>query len=43
MDIGAGGWDGGLAEAFGVPTAALPEILLSRAVFGESVALGALP
>jgi glycerol kinase len=43
MDIGAGAWDPGLCEAFGVPLAALPEILPSSAVFGESVAIGALP
>ena len=43
MDIGAGAWDAGLSAAFGVPLAALPEILPSRAVFGESVAIGALP
>ena len=43
MDIDAGTWDADLAEAFGVPLAALPRILPSRAVFGESRALGALP
>ena len=43
MDIGAGAWDPGLCEAFGVPLAALPEILPSSAAFGESVAIGALP
>jgi glycerol kinase len=42
MDIGAGAWDAELCEAFGVPPAALPEILPSRAVFGQSVAVGAL-
>jgi glycerol kinase len=43
MDIGAGAWDAGLSAAFGVPLAALPEILPSRTIFGESVAIGALP
>ena len=36
MDIDAGAWDAGLCEVFGVPLAALPEILPSRAVFGET-------
>jgi glycerol kinase len=43
MDIDASAWDDGLCEAFGVPRAALAEILPSSAIFGESVALGALP
>jgi glycerol kinase len=43
MDIGAGAWYADLSEAFGVPLAALPEILPSSAVFGESAAIGALP
>ncbi len=43
MDIGAGAWDAGLSEAFGVPMAALPEIRPSSAIFGESMALGSLP
>jgi glycerol kinase len=43
MDIDASAWDDGLCEAFGVPRAALPEILPSRAIFGEGVALGSLP
>ena len=32
MDIGAGAWDPVLCEAFGVPLAALPEILPSSAI-----------
>jgi glycerol kinase len=43
MDIGVAAWDAELCEAFGVPMAALPEILPSRALFGETVATGALP
>ena len=43
MDLAAVAWDPWLAEAFGVPLAALPEIRPSSAHFGETVALGALP
>ncbi len=43
MDLAAVAWDPWLAEAFGVPLAALPEIRPSSARFGETVALGALP
>jgi glycerol kinase len=43
MDLGAVAWDPWLAEAFGVPVAALPEIRPSSADFGRTVALGALP
>jgi glycerol kinase len=43
MDIAAGTWDAGLCTAFGVPLAALPEIMPSRADFARSAPLGALP
>ncbi len=43
MDLAAVAWDPWLAEAFGLPLAALPEIRPSSARFGETVALGALP
>ena len=43
MDLAAVSWDPWLAEAFGVPLAALPEIRPSSARFGETVALGELP
>jgi glycerol kinase len=43
MDLAAVAWDPWLAEAFGLPLAALPEIRASSAHYGESVALGALP
>ncbi len=43
MDLASVEWDPWLAEAFGVPTAALPEIRPSSARFGTTVALGALP
>jgi glycerol kinase len=43
MDLEAGAWSPRLAEAFGVPIAALPEITASSAVVGESVAIGELP
>lgn len=36
-------WDPDLAELFGIPLAALPAILPSSAVYGETVARGALP
>jgi glycerol kinase len=43
MDLTAIEWDSGLAEAFGVPLAALPQIRPSSSYFGETVAMGALP
>jgi glycerol kinase len=43
MDLASVTWDPWLAEAFGVPLAALPEIRPSSTIFGETVALGALP
>jgi glycerol kinase len=43
MDLAAVAWDPWLAEAFGLPLAALPQIGPSSARFGETVALGALP
>ena len=43
MDLAAVAWDPWLAEAFGVPLAALPEIRPSSTRFGETVAVGALP
>lgn len=43
MDLAAVAWDPWLAEAFGVPLAALPEIRPSSARFGETIAVGALP
>jgi len=43
MNLANGAWDPWLAEAFGVPLAALPEIRPSSANFGETVSLGALP
>jgi glycerol kinase len=43
MDLASVAWDPWLAEAFGVPIEALPKIRPSSAVFGETVALGALP
>ncbi len=43
LDISAGAWDDELCEAFGVPASALPEVLPSGAIFGESVAVGTLP
>ncbi len=43
MDLASVAWDPWLAEAFGVPLAALPEIRPSSGRFGTTVALGALP
>ena len=43
MDLAAVAWDPWLAEAFGLPLAALPEIHPSSHVYGRTVALGALP
>jgi glycerol kinase len=41
MDIHAGAWDAGLAGLFGVPAAALPEIVDCAGRFGETGLLGA--
>ncbi len=38
LNISEGRWDAVLLEHFGVPEAALPEILPSSGVFGETVA-----
>ena len=43
MDLATVDWDPWLAEAFGVPLAALPGIGPSSTRFGTTVALGALP
>jgi glycerol kinase len=43
MDLAAVAWDVWLAEAFGIPLAALPEIRPSSSRFGETVAIGKLP
>ncbi|MEX1335800.1 MAG: glycerol kinase GlpK [Candidatus Limnocylindrales bacterium] len=43
MDLAAVAWDPWLAEAFGVPLAALPQIRPSGSIFGETVATGSLP
>ncbi len=43
LNISDGTWDPVLLEAFGVPPAALPEILPSSAIFGETITLGSLP
>jgi glycerol kinase len=43
MDLAAVAWDPWLAEAFGVPLAALPQIRPTSAHFGQTVAMGALP
>ena len=43
MDLAAVAWDPWLAEAFGVPLQALPEIRPSSARFGRTMALGELP
>ena len=43
MDLARVAWDPWLAEAFGVPVAALPQIRPSSARFGETIALGNLP
>ncbi len=43
MDLATVDWDPWLAEAFGIPITALPEIRPSSAHFGTTVALGALP
>ena len=43
MDLAAVAWDPWLAEAFGIPMAALPRIRPSSARFGETVAIGDLP
>jgi glycerol kinase len=41
MDIHRGGWDEGLLDLFGVPRAALPEIVDCAGRFGETALLGA--
>ncbi|WP_129790918.1 glycerol kinase GlpK [Sphingosinicella sp. CPCC 101087] len=38
MDIGSGAWDSGLCDLFGVPMAALPEIVDCAGEYGHSVA-----
>jgi len=43
MDLARVAWDPWLADAFGVPLAALPQIEPSSAHFGETVAIGRLP
>ena len=43
LDISAGAWDAELCEVFGVPAPALPEVLPSGAIYGESVIVGTLP
>ena len=43
LNISERRWDALLLERYGVPEAALPEILPSSGVFGETVALGSLP
>ncbi|MBX9797624.1 glycerol kinase GlpK [Sphingomonas sp.] len=40
MAIGSGGWDDGLIELFGVPRAALPEIVDCAGRFGETTLFG---
>ena len=41
MDLRSGAWDAGLAELFGAPVAALPEIVDCAGIFGETRAFGA--
>ena len=41
MDLSTGAWDQGLAELFGAPVAALPQIVDCAGVFGETRAFGA--
>ena len=41
MDIGSGGWDDGLLSLFGVPRAALPEIVDCAGRYGETILFGA--
>jgi glycerol kinase len=41
MDIHAGGWDEGLLDLFGVPKAALPEIVDCAGPYGETSLFGA--
>jgi glycerol kinase len=41
MDIHEGRWDSGLIELFGVPAAALPEIVDCAGHFGDTVSFGA--
>ncbi len=40
MAIGSGGWDDGLIDLFGVPRAALPEIVDCAGRFGETILFG---
>ena len=41
MAIGSGGWDDGLIDLFGAPTAALPEIVDCAGRYGETTLFGA--
>jgi glycerol kinase len=41
MDIHAGRWDGGLLDLFGVPKAALPEIVDCAGRYGDTILFGA--
>ncbi|HEX8485941.1 glycerol kinase [Sphingomonas sp.] len=41
MDLASGTWDAGLAEMFGAPLAALPEIVDCAGTFGTTTAFGA--
>jgi glycerol kinase len=41
MDIHQGGWDEGLLDLFGVPKAALPEIVDCAGLYGETALFGA--
>lgn len=43
LNISERTWDPVLLKAFGVPAAALPEVLPSSGTFGETVAVGSLP
>jgi glycerol kinase len=43
LDLDSGAWDPALGEAFGVPLQALPRVVSSSGVAGDSVALGQLP
>ncbi|HSM32554.1 MAG TPA: FGGY-family carbohydrate kinase [Anaerolineae bacterium] len=43
MDLSKVAWDPWLAEAFGLPLAALPQIMPSSTHFGETIVLGNLP
>jgi glycerol kinase len=43
MDLAEVAWDPWLAEMFGIPLAALPQIRASSARFGQTVGIGVLP